>query len=81
MKVSVEIECTPIEARSFFGLPDMTAFNESMTRQLEERIKASTAMIDPQQIMQTWFNLGGVAQENFFRMMSGAMPTTPSAKR
>ena len=29
MKVNVEIDCTPEEARSFLGLPDVTKINEA----------------------------------------------------
>lgn len=29
MKVNVEIECTPVEARQFLGLPDVTKANEA----------------------------------------------------
>ena len=70
MKVSVEIECTPAEARAFFGLPDMTPLNDMMM----ERVKSSTSMMDPETVMKTWMNFGGAAQENFFKMMSGAVP-------
>lgn len=70
MKVSVEIECTPAEARAFFGLPDMTPLNDMMM----ERVKSSTSMMDAESVMKTWMNFGGAAQENFFKMMSGALP-------
>ena len=72
MKVSIEIECTPGEARAFFGLPDMSPLNDAMM----ERMKASTSMMDPESIMKTWMNFGGAAQENFFKIMSGTLPGT-----
>ncbi len=70
MKVSVEIECTPAEARAFFGLPDMTPLNDMMM----DRMKANASLMDPESIMKTWMNFGGAAQENFFKMMAGALP-------
>ncbi len=39
MKVNIEIECTPEEARSFLGLPDVTALNESLMTEMQKRLK------------------------------------------
>ena len=30
MKFTIDIDCTPQEARTFFGLPDVTQLNETM---------------------------------------------------
>lgn len=76
MKVTMEIECSPIEARMFFGLPDMTPVNDLMMKQVTDRMQANADMLDPNAIMKTWMNFGGAAQENFFKMMSGALPGT-----
>ena len=32
MKVNVEIDCTPEEARAFFGLPDVAPLQEKLKR-------------------------------------------------
>jgi len=43
MKVNVEIDCTPLEARQFFGLPDVapmqTAVMDSFDPKLAERFQ------------------------------------------
>lgn len=39
MKVNVEIECTPEEARSFLGLPDVTKANEIYVDALANAMK------------------------------------------
>ena len=40
MKISVDVDCTPEEARRFFGLPDLTpvhaAYVEKMTKAVNE---------------------------------------------
>ena len=42
MKVNVEVECTPAEARAFLGLPDVTPLNERRcTKRGWARLKAS----------------------------------------
>ncbi|NNU15729.1 hypothetical protein HK107_05275 [Parvularcula sp. ZS-1/3] len=39
MKISIDIDCTPAEARAFFGLPDLTAVNEVVTEALKVRVQ------------------------------------------
>jgi len=33
MKIKIEIDCTPQEARSFFGLPDLEPIHDAVTDQ------------------------------------------------
>ena len=37
MKINVEIDCTPEEARAFFGLPDVAPMQERLMKEVEER--------------------------------------------
>ncbi|MEM9988669.1 MAG: DUF6489 family protein, partial [Pseudomonadota bacterium] len=39
MKITVNIEYSPIEARQFFGLPDVTPVNETIINAMVERSK------------------------------------------
>jgi len=39
MKVTINIDCSPEEARSFFGLPDVKAVQDEIMRQMVERMK------------------------------------------
>jgi hypothetical protein len=36
MKVKIEIDCTPQEARAFFGLPDLEPLHDAMTEHMKE---------------------------------------------
>jgi hypothetical protein len=38
MKVTIEIDCTPIEARQFFGLPNVEPLQTAMMAKLEKRM-------------------------------------------
>lgn len=58
MKVTVNIDCTPEEARTFFGLPDVKPMQEAMMRELEERMKSNLSAMDPETMMKTWLPLG-----------------------
>ena len=37
MKVRIDIDCTPAEARSFLGLPDTEALQQEMLEKLREQ--------------------------------------------
>jgi len=45
MKVSVDVDCTPEEARRFLGLPDLSAVHEAYVEKLGARLKE--AGLDP----------------------------------
>ena len=46
MKINIEIDVTPEEAREFFGLPNIQAFQERMVAQFAEGLEASTEQRD-----------------------------------
>lgn len=58
MKVTVNIDCTPEEARTFFGLPDVQPLQQAMMKELEERMRANLDRVDPETLMKTWFPAG-----------------------
>ena len=43
MKVTIEIDCTPLEARQFFGLPDVQPMQVAILAEMEKRLLAETA--------------------------------------
>jgi hypothetical protein len=72
MKVNVEIDCTPAEARAFFGLPDVTGLNDHMIAEMKKRLDANLAMAAPEELMKNWMAFGGQATEQFMKLMSAA---------
>ena len=72
MKVTVEIHCTPVEARSFLGLPDVTGLNEHLVEEMKKRFDANVAMLAPEELMKSWMTFGGQAQEQFMKLMTAA---------
>ena len=71
MKFRVEAECTPEEARTFLGLPDVTPLNEQLVREMASRLSANASLMKPDELMKNWMSFGGQAQEQFMKMMSG----------
>ena len=72
MKAKIEVECTPEEARAFLGLPDVTALNKTLTDEMQTRLKANMAALQPEELMKNWMAFGGQAQEQFMKLMGAA---------
>jgi len=72
MKLNIEIDCTPAEARAFLGLPDVGALNEHLVGEMRKRLDANMAMAAPEELMKSWMAFGGQASEQFLKMMSAA---------
>ncbi len=72
MKFKVEAECTPEEARTFLGLPDLAPLNEHMVEEMKRRIDANISMLNPEDFLKSWMTLGGQTQEQFMRLMTAA---------
>jgi len=54
MKVSIDIDCTPEEARAFFGLPDVGPMQQALLKDLEDRMRANLAAMEPEALFKTW---------------------------
>lgn len=75
MKISVDIDCTPDEARRFFGLPDVSHLQEKLMQEVEKRMMENLQAMDPDSLMRTWlpFGLEGLEkmQKAFWSQMAG----------
>ena len=69
MKMTIEVDCTPEEARRFMGLPDVTALNEQMVQEMQKRVSANMSMLSPDELMKNWMTIGAGAQEQFRKLM------------
>lgn len=68
MKVTVNIDCTPEEARAFLGLPDVAPMQKAMMEQMKERMQSSLAAMDPETMVKTWFPVSVQNLEQMQRM-------------
>jgi hypothetical protein len=74
MKVNVEIDCTPLEARQFFGLPDVGPMQAAMMDKLQQQMSANIDKITPDALMHSWFSFDPKLAERFqelFMSMTG----------
>ncbi len=54
MKVTINIDCTPEEARKFLGLPDIVPLQTKMMKELEGRLQENIRSLDPETLVKTW---------------------------
>lgn len=83
MKVNINLECTPEEARAFFGLPDVTPLNEQLIAEMQRRMGENMQALEPETLMKNWMSMGGEWQKQMMTLMSQAAASGPggSAKK
>ncbi|ACL61930.1 DUF6489 family protein [Methylobacterium nodulans] len=57
MKFRVEVDCTPLEARQFVGLPNVEPMQAAVMAEVERRMLADMERFSPDTIMRSWFSL------------------------
>src|SRR6478752_8626073 len=65
MKVNVEIDCTPLEARQFFGLPDVQPMQNAVMDKLQQQLLSNIEKVSPEALMQSWFTFDPKIAERF----------------
>ncbi|MEL6363506.1 MAG: DUF6489 family protein [Pseudomonadota bacterium] len=74
MKVTIDIDCTPQEARAFFGLPDPSPVNEMLVAELKRRTAENMeTLADPERFFSQMMNAGAVGMDQFQKLMAAAM--------
>jgi len=71
MKIAFDIDCTPDEARVFFGLPDVKSMQERLMTEVEARLRANLQALDPEAMLKTWLPAGFKGFEQLQEMMLG----------
>jgi len=74
MKLKVEIDCTPEEARRFLGFPDVKPLNDEMMNRLGQAFEEGRAsFMNPDVLMKLWMPIGNRGMEEFQNLMKAAM--------
>lgn len=74
MKLTINIDCTPAEARAFFGMPDVEPLNKMIMDEMTRRAKENMdALADPERLMAQWMAMSGKGLEQFQTLMGAAM--------
>jgi len=84
MKITIDIDCSPEEARNFLGLPDVKPLHDAMMAEIKERMRVNMSAMDPETLMKTWLptNLQGLdqIQKAFWTQMMGGAESANKEK-
>ena len=58
MKVTINIDCTPEEARRYMGLPDVAPMQEAMLKQMQEQMMDNVSSMQPAEMIKAWLPMG-----------------------
>ena len=76
MKITIDIDCTPEEARAFFGLPDVAPLQAEMMRTIQERMMKTLTTMDPEALLKIWLPAGTPSleqmQKAFWQQFGGS---------
>jgi hypothetical protein len=64
MKITIDIDCTPAEAREFVGLPDLRPLQAAWLAEIENRLIADMQKFSPEGIARSWLSGAGVATKH-----------------
>ena len=70
MKVNVEIDSTPLEARQFFGLPDVQPMQTAVMEKLQSQMLDNIQKVSPEALMQSWLSFDPKFAERFSDMFA-----------
>lgn len=57
MKVTIEIDCTPDEARQFMGLPDVKPMQAAVMGRIESQMTEAVDRFSPDAMLRSWLSL------------------------
>lgn len=71
MKVTIEIDCTPEEARRFLGLPDVQPMQQAVMERLEQQMLGAAATLTPEALLRAWAPVQPQTAEQMRAAMQG----------
>ena len=78
MKVTINVDCTPEEARAFMGLPNVADAQKAVVDEWQRQTLEAMQNMDPQILFQTWMSggtaMGADAWEHCQKAFWAAMP-------
>ena len=86
MKVKIDIDCTPQEARTYFGLPRLEPMQDAVLGKIQERLTDYLDTRDAEALLKLWFpglqNFAQMQEALWKQFLGGrAAPATPGEQR
>ena len=79
MKVTIEVDCTPEEARSFMGLPDVTEANSIYVESITKAMQNATNPAQLTEYAQNLAPMGQLGLKMFQSFVEGGMGAASAA--
>ena len=74
MKVTVDVDCTPEEARRFMGLPDLTPVHQAYVDRMEKAVSEAFTPDSMVELMKQWGPMGEAGMNLWRQMFDAAAP-------
>ena len=58
MKIHMDMDLTPEEARTLFGLPDVKPMQKALLDDVEARMKKALSVMEPDALIKMWLPVG-----------------------
>lgn len=81
MKIHLDIDCTPEEARAFFGLPNVAPMQEAVMQEMQDRMMAAMKGTDAETLLKTWLPAGAAGLEQLQKMFWQGFGQSSSEKK
>jgi hypothetical protein len=72
MKVTVEIDCTPEEARRFLGLPNVVPMQQAAMEKLQQRMESAVEASTPEALLKAWMPMAPDQMQQAFAKLFSA---------
>ncbi|RVT43842.1 DUF6489 family protein [Sphingobium algorifonticola] len=69
MKVTVDVECTPEEARTFLGLPDVSPIHDKYVQTMLETMDGTVSLDQMENLFRSFSPMGDAGMRLFKQMM------------
>jgi hypothetical protein len=79
MKITINVDCTPDEARQFMGLPDVKPLQEAVLAKLEHQMVAGVDALSPEAMLKSWFSAMPQSAEHLQKLFANFL-TPPFGK-
>lgn len=84
MRFTINIDCTPQEARAFFGMPDVQPLNDMVVAEMTRRAKDQMdTLADPERMVAQWMEMSGKGMDALQGLFGTAMSSAgaPGSKK
>ena len=72
MKVTVEVDCTPEEARRFLGLPDVVPMQQAAMEKIPQRMESALEATTPEALLKAWMPMASDQMQQAFAKLFSA---------